>query len=529
VERHLTRSALAGFFQGSASSPESEWAAAHLVSCRRCWRLAAAVLGRVRRESKLAPGPEGSAVARLIQVEEQDGVEILCAQSWSSKLRDAPRGEQRKKIQDTLSLQTLRFFEALLDDAMELSLSDPHVAEQVALLACDLAGILPPRRYPETLKNDLRAEALIFVANCRRLIADWAGSQAAIVEARELLRRGTGDPRREAQLLSMHAALAMDTGYLEAALDLLVRSTALYRVEEDVEGLSWTRLQEANILIAAGRADEALGTAEHVLSLPFLSRRFEMLAKSIAIESLVLLDRANEALLRFLETRSHYKEFPDCGGRVTYLEARILAALGRHREAEERFREAAQKHLDAESYKEAFLTFLTLFETFYQRGDLEKAADLCTEVLDLVETVPCRDQLWAAWRELLSLVRRRSLEPLQVSALRQYLTRYWNQPAPHGPFELAAAAQPHFEAVEVLLPLPEPGPAAQPLPPAPEIVGHLTGAAYHEALETYERDLFKSMLSACGYSVRRTARELGVSRNTVKAWMKRFGLDQPAG
>jgi tetratricopeptide (TPR) repeat protein len=528
MERHLTQWALAGFFKGSASSP-AESAVPHLISCRRCWRLAATVLGRVRQEGRLAPCPAGAAVARLIEEEERDGVEILCARSWSAKLKDAPQGEQRKKIQETVSLHTLRFFEALLDDAMELSLSDPHAAEQAALLARDLAGILPPRRYPETLKNDLCAEALTLVANCRRLAADWVGSKRAIVEARELLRRGTGDPRREAQLLSMHAALSMDTGHLEAALNLLARSIALYRAEEDVEGLSWTQIQEGNILMAAGRADEALGTAERVLSLPFLSRRFEMLAKSIAIESLVLLDRAQEALLRFLEARSLYKELPDGGGRVIRLEARILDALGRHREAERRFRKAAQKELDAECYKEAFLSFLTLFETFYQRGDLEKAADLCEEVLALVETVPCRDQLWAAWQELLSLVRQRTLEPLQVSALRQYLTRYWNNPAPHGPFELAAAAQPHFEAVEVRLPLPEPEPAAQPLPPAPEIVGHLTGAAYHEALETYERDLFKSMLSACGYSVRRTARELGVSRNTVKAWMKRFGLDQPAG
>jgi len=200
MERHLTRRALAGFFKGSASSP-AESAVPHLISCRRCWRLAATVLGRVRQEGRLAPCPAGAAVARLIEEEERDGVEILCARTWSAKLKDAPQGEQRKKIQETVSLHTLRFFEALLDDAMELSLSDPHAAEQVALRACDLAGILPPRRYPETLKNDLRAEALIFVANCRRLIADWAGSQAAIVEARELLRRGAGDPRREAQLL----------------------------------------------------------------------------------------------------------------------------------------------------------------------------------------------------------------------------------------------------------------------------------------------------------------------------------------
>lgn len=527
MERHLGERSLSAVFRGSASSPETEAAVSHLASCRRCWRLAAKVLDQVRRESKLAPSQAGSAVARIIQEEERHGVELLRARGWWAELKDLPRGEQSSRLRAVASLQTLQFFETLLDEARRHSLVDPHAAEQGALLAGDLAALLPRRSYPETLRNDLQAEALTVVANCRRLKADWPGALAAISEARELLKRGTGDPTREALLLSMHAALAGDTGNLEAALSLLARSISLYRSEKDLEGIAWTATQEAGTLLAADRAEEACNRAEEVLSLPCLGRRMEMLARSIIIEGLVLLDRTREALHRFLETRQLYEEFPEDAPRVGYLAARLLDALGHVREAERIFRDVAQKNLDAEHYKEAFLTFLTLFESHFKRGALDKAAKLCEEVLSLPELVSCRAQVRQAWQELLTLVRSRALELPQLLALRQFHVRYWSVPAPHGAFALTSAVQPLSEALAVReLPSTEgePQEVLPPATPAPEIVGELDADAYYGALDHYEGELFKAVVSACNYSVSRTARVLRMSRNTVKAKMKKFGL-----
>lgn len=84
---------------------------------------------------------------------------------------------------------------------------DPLLGEQTAHVAHVLAWLLPSPRYPEKLKSDLQGEAMIAVANCRRLAADWKGSRGALAAAKNLLNRGTGEPARQAGFLSIGASL----------------------------------------------------------------------------------------------------------------------------------------------------------------------------------------------------------------------------------------------------------------------------------------------------------------------------------
>jgi tetratricopeptide (TPR) repeat protein len=522
MTQHLTDPSLADFFQGIMTIPDSEAHIAHLVACRPCWVRAAAVLKCVQTSGKLTPTSLASAVVRLLRAEERHEDRMRQARCLLSELKESPPNEQRKRLRSVVSIHNQVFFKAILEEAAVLWHTDPGAAEHFAHLARELAAILPNRQFSEPLRNDLQAEALTYLANCRRLTADWEGAREAIAEARAHLRRGTSSSQREALLLSMSAALAVDVGQTERALSLLARSGALYRSAGDYSGMARAGAQEANAHLAVGSAETALERAEEVLSLPGLDTRIEMLAKGVAIQALIILGRTREASGRFSDYRDLFSQFPESVPRLAYIEARLLEAAGHFRDAERRMRDAIQAFLDVENYKAAFDVYLNFFEIFFKRRAFSKAIELCEEVLGNDLLLSGRPSIRRAWEDLLSLVRARSLDVAQLAALRQFCLRYWNTAAPHGPFTSLAVAVAPLSEVEESAVEAEASPAVIAAPAKREA---LLGDAYHEALQERERELFTAALEACGYSIRRTARVLKMSRTTVKDRIQRFGLE----
>jgi tetratricopeptide (TPR) repeat protein len=352
-------------------------------------------------------------------------------------LKELSPEKQVERVRSVAALQTGEVFEVILEDAREIGLSDPYTGEHAALTAHGLLDFLSTDRYPEPLIADYKAEAMAVVANCRRLAGDWPGSRAAISAANNYLQSGTGDSRPEAYLLSIHASLAYDTGKLEMALGLMARASEIYRRLMDWAGLAKMRVQEAAALLAAYRAEEALAKAEEALTLLTPREgRLEMLTRSILTESLLVLGRLPEALRSLDATRPLYQQFP--GGltslRVSYLEARILDALGCAREAEKLYRDAADGFAEAEVYKDAFVIRLALFETLFRRGALDKAARFCQESIKLLErTGTAHEQMIQVWRSLHQHVASRALKDYHIVEVQRYLSRHWASPAPKAP------------------------------------------------------------------------------------------------
>jgi transcriptional regulator with GAF, ATPase, and Fis domain len=69
------------------------------------------------------------------------------------------------------------------------------------------------------------------------------------------------------------------------------------------------------------------------------------------------------------------------------------------------------------------------------------------------------------------------------------------------------------------------GGGSPPLPPAPAPDGRLEAGGYEAALARCDRELLTRALAQCGGKIRETARLLGIARNTLKAKMRRYGLD----
>lgn len=407
----------------------------HLAACRPCLELAARVVEELKKNNALVrPKDARAAVLTLLEEEERAARDLLKARVWWTDLKAMSREEQIEKIQSVAALRTRTLFEVILAEARTAAPGDPFLGEETALVAHALAVALPGPRCPEDLKSDLQAEAMVAIANCRRIAADWKGAHGALAAARNLLDRGTGDPACQARLLSISASLASDTGQFETALGLLGRAAELYQLAQQPAGLATITVKEANTLLAAFRHEEAIERANEALALLTPGEaRLEMLARSIVTECLIYLKRPSEALRNFIATRPVYEQFR--GGctelRVMYLEALLLDSLGCVRESEKSFREVVGGYIEEGVYKEAFTTLLTFFETLVKRGTYHKARQVYQQAADLLAQVGSgsHEQMREVWRRLLQQIERESLKEHQLQEVRQYAQRHWNVPA----------------------------------------------------------------------------------------------------
>jgi len=439
MRSHLSEPALTRLLSGQVMQAEMSSMVPHLVGCERCWKLAARVAEKLKKDNALARTPDArAAVLTLLEEEERAALDILKARAWWTELKALSREEQIERIRSVAALRTQTLFEVVLAEAWTAAPGDPFLGEETALVAHALAASLPGARYPATLKSDLQAEAMVTIANCRRLAADWKGSQAALAAARNFLDRGTGDAARLARLLSIYASLATDTGRFETALGLLGRAAELYRSAQEPAGLSSVAVQEANTLMAAYRHEEAMARAEESLrTLPAGNARLEMLARSIITQCLIYLGRSSEALRSFIATRPIYEQF--WGRRteldVAYLEALLLDSLGCVRESEKAFREVIVGYIEEELYKDAFITLLTFFETLLKRGVLRKAKQVYKEATELLAQTGTgsHEQMRQVWRCLLRQMEEDSLKEHQLEDVRRYVVRHWNTPAARPP------------------------------------------------------------------------------------------------
>ncbi|HZF10540.1 MAG TPA: helix-turn-helix domain-containing protein [Thermoanaerobaculia bacterium] len=508
-----------------------ENAVPHLARCQACWDRAGRVISELRRQGLLARAvDERQAIIDLYEKGEAQSLRRLMARGRWAELRRLPVRQQLDRLKAEPELLTLEMFHTVAGEAELTSQEDPHLGEETAIVAAALAAALPKDRYPEPFRNDLQGEALAIVANCRRLAGDWRGAAAALGAAQGHLQRGTGDPVRDARLLSLKASLATDTGQLEQALKLLARTSTLYSEAKDTEAVAAVKVKEANTLLAAGRHEEAIARAEEALSgLRPGETRLALLARNVITASLVYLEHPAEALYNFLVSQPLIKQLPGLRTELQsgYLEALLLDSLGHDRESDKAFRYNITSWMEAELYKDAFLAMLTHFEILCRRDALERAARACEEALERIEQAGtgCHSQMTELWRDLLALVQARRLTEHQLLVARQYLVRHWAVPARHPPLESwpqisSVAYREDLKAVEVLPPLPVEVPSR----PLPSGSPDLANGGYEEALERFDRELIAAALARSGGRVRETSRLLGISRNTLRTKIKHYGL-----
>jgi tetratricopeptide (TPR) repeat protein len=502
MSRHFGREALLRLLNGQGDEEERVEAIRHMARCRRCLASAAGYLLE-----------EGTTTARntlalFVKAEVLESMDTLKARGWWAELKELSPAEQIRKIRSTVTLQSLPVFEVILEDARITGRLDPYFGERLVQSAWTIIDLLPEGQFPQARKHDLRGRALTIVANCRRIAAEFATSGQAIEASRRHLARGTGDPSLEAELLSIHCSLCTDLGDFEAALAYVRRAVEIFQELENWQSVAHNAVLEAGCFLAAIQPAEAIERAQLALErMPPYELRLQVFAKLIIVESLVVLERPLEALFHFMEAQPYFEQAdPGTRLRVLHCEARLLDGLGCARESEKLFRQAVKAFFDHEIYRQAFITLLTFFESLCRRGALRKAAALCEEAIAATSEAgeACNEEIRQAWQELLAAVRVRQLSEAELVQARQFLVRNWSVP----------------RGVFVLQPLETTSVEAPPLP-APE---EMSPASFRTAREEYDRRLLEAALKKTAGNIKAAARLLGMSRNTLRAKMRQYGL-----
>ncbi len=509
MERHLSPAALVRLFSGQMAEAEVESASSHLVHCQPCGDLAAAVAAGLRKGNGLVRPPEGgNAVLTLLEVEDRVALRRLLARSRWAALKDLPAAEQTRRL-----LQTLEMFETVVADASAAVPDDPWIGEERALLALSLAARLPARCCSEASKHDLQSRALLVVADCRRKAGDQRGAAEAFKESRDHLTQGTGDPVCKTRFLAVQALLAADMGHLERAQIDLARAGEILRTMRDPAAVAAAAVDEAKVLLAAGRPQEAMQRAEDALrwSTP-REARLDKTARRIITECLLALGRSDEAL----------RDVFAAGPLSADLVARLLDAQGFARDAERAYRTSAASFLEDELYKEASLAMLARFESLVRRSGWDKAVQAGEDGLALSERAEagCHAQIVELWRDLLALARARRLTDRHLLAARQFLERHWEVPAKSALLLCEGAAAPDGgeDPLHAWPVAEEPQPAAQ------AETGFVAVASLDSAKDGFERELIAKGLAQCGGCILETARLLDIARNTLRTKMRKYGL-----
>lgn len=519
MQRHFTRRAFDVLFSGPpGGAGEAVRAIQHAETCHPCWAAAVECVEQLGA----SPFPAEDLRAFLVNYVRgriREETEALKARAWWADLRDLSPVAQFKRIRSVAALQTLPLFEVILDEARKAGRSDPYLGESMARVALAMVDHLaePPR-----LKSDLRAEAMTVVFNCRRIAADWRGAARALEEALQHLAQGTGDPGLEASLLSIECSYRTDIGELEEGLALVRRAVEIFHDLEERHGEAHNAVLEAGCLLTASRPAEALERAQIALMrMPPHEVRLQILARLIVIDCLVALGRPQEALHHFETGKPVFEQAFDLGTRLqrAYVEARLLDALDQDREAEKLFRDTVRSCFDHELYMEGFINLMALLTSLCRRGALRKAADLCKEAIAAVSQSgdACNDQVRSTWEELLAVVQVRKPTDEELDRARNFLICNWSVPK-GGQFSL-----PRLEAAVARA---GSAPAPPPPPPVPAAGDGLD--RFQTARDAYDRTLVAAALEQTGGNISEASRLLGMSRPTLRARMRLYGLLTPS-
>lgn len=423
-------------FAGTAFPGEEEHAARHLVGCGPCSGLAAEVVAELAARQALAPGKSSVRVlADLLREKEEMFVRSLQAKAWVEAVRVLPEAEQTRAIRDWKDLRSRSFLEAVIAEATARVVQDPEEGEELARFGLTVAGVLEGSQLGPRVLGDLRSELWVAISNGRRLSADWQGSSTAIQEAGASLATGTGDLHAQARLLSVEASLLTDLGRRDPAISVLKQARGIYVQLGDQQLVAKILLQVANALrdVDPQQAYEVAGEALGLLDRD--EARLVMLAQSIRIECLIELGEARQALFGFQAVRSLYAQFPEAGIqlRVLFMEARLLEAFGKLRDAERLFERVVRGFWEARLYKDSLVDRLYLFAFHFNRGALAKAERVCKAGLKQLASVDAHPQMKSVWTELLASLQAGVLDAQALHAVRSYMTLHWRVPAEHSP------------------------------------------------------------------------------------------------
>jgi tetratricopeptide (TPR) repeat protein len=315
--------------------------------------------------------------------------EGLEAPNLWARIAGLPHEEQEKRLEVDADLQSWGLCQFVLRKSMEAGFENPHTAVNLANLAVKISGRLGDVYHAEWVK-DIRARALAYLGNARRVLGELRSADDTFRLAEECLEEGTGDPRLQAEVLDLKSSLRRAQRRLNDALRLSETSLSLYKASGDVRGVAVSLLKKTNLLSEMGRLDRAINLLKKNLSRIEASKdqRLFAYARFNLLCGLTLAKRYTEAADLLPEVHSLLVRLDEPVNklRLRWTEGNIALGLGRIDEADSAFREVQAAFLERGMAYDAALVSLDLSLVYLRQRKLADLKKLSGELVLLFES-----------------------------------------------------------------------------------------------------------------------------------------------
>lgn len=405
---HLDQDVLEQFLSLELQSQELREAAWHLSLCERCRRglrqvapagdvLLRLLTGKTDFVGDGRRGDYGAAFAAAKQVA-LARAEVLAAERRSAPAAIAEllalRPRRRwARLRSEPRLWSFAAAEALLAESRRLWTDDNRGAEEAARLALAVADRVAggdPDAGRQAAVEDLRAEAWAAIGTARRLTSDLRRADEAFAAACGHLRCGSGEPLVRASILTQVSSLRRDQRRFAEADRLLTRVIALYRRAGDDHLVGKSLVARALLQTCRGDAETSIETLQEAFPLIDAERepRLVLATRHNLLNALIEADRYEEAAVVFPEVCELTRRLGKRRDPLTlaWLEARLVAGLGRIAEAEEKFLAAREGFVQAGNGFAAAMVSLDLAVCYLETGRPGLVKRLAEEMLPIFES-----------------------------------------------------------------------------------------------------------------------------------------------
>jgi tetratricopeptide (TPR) repeat protein len=349
---------------------------------------------------------------------------------WDGFLSRLAPGPRLMAIRNNPDLHTWGMFELLLSEATARPSGETLERLDLASAALAVTDLLPPALYGAERIHDLRARALAWIGNVKRVAGDFAGAQEALAAAAEHVDQGGGDPDESINVLSMTASLLTDLGQLEGAARLLDEAAVTARSVRDRPLEGRLRIKQAGNI---SWVDPARGFKLAERGLRIL-RRWDSGDRHTELGGLhIMAGCANELgdveeARSILETcRSLYAAFPDPGtqGRLLLLDALICRNEGRLHESESMLRQLVSHYAEHDMTFDLTLGTLAWAESLVLLSRYDEAVEAMRQIYPLIERWNVPVDVLRAWNIVQDSVRARTLQETAFRELSLKVRRRW--------------------------------------------------------------------------------------------------------